>query len=95
MEFGSEVLICVCLCFVVLLGAFTPQYFSHFSSDTVPKCCVHTKKNLFIPFSVPAREQGHSWEKKVPISDWLGGLQTTSRKTPKKFCEAAILLSSH
>ena len=27
-----------------------------------------------------------SWEKKVPISDWLGGLQTTPCKTPKKLC---------
>jgi len=52
-------------------------------------------ENLFTPFSVPAREQVLSWEKKVPMSDWLGGMQTTPRKTPKKFCEAAILLSSH
>ena len=27
-----------------LKGAFTPEYFSHFSSDIVPKCRVHTKK---------------------------------------------------
>ena len=27
------------------IGAFTLQYFSHFCSDIVPKCCVHTKKS--------------------------------------------------
>jgi len=52
-------------------------------------------ENLFTPFSVPAREQVLLWEKKVPMSDWLGGMQTTPRKTQKKCCEAAILLSSY
>ena len=56
-------------------------------------------ENLFTTFSVPAREQVLSWEKKIPMSDAeckpLGGMQTTPRKTPKTFCEAAILLSLH
>ena len=37
------------------------------------------------PFPVAAREQVLSWEEKVPTSDWLGGLQTTPRKTLKSF----------
>ena len=27
------------------------------------------------------------------MSDWLGGMQTTPRKTPKNVCEAAILFA--
>jgi len=65
------------------------------------KFCVHTKKirnynsvheNLFTPFLVPAREQVLSWEKKLPISDWLGELQTTSRKTQKSFVKPPLYL---
>ena len=46
----------------------------------------------FPPFSVPARDQGLSWEKKVPISDWLGELQTTPRKTLKSVVKPPLYL---
>ena len=41
---------------------------------------------------VPARKQVLSLEKKVPISDWLGGLQTTPRKTRKGFVKPPLYL---
>ena len=40
----------------------------------------------FHPFLVPAREE------KVPISDWLGELQTTPRKTRKSFVKPPLYL---
>jgi len=33
-----------------------------------------------------------SWEKKVPISDWLGELHTTPRKTLKSFVKPPFYL---
>jgi len=44
---------------------------------------------------LPAREVVPKKYQKSTNFYWLGELQTTPRKNPKKFCEAAILLSSH
>ena len=81
------------------IGAFTPQYFSHFSSDIVPKCRVHTKKNpelelvhenFFTPFSVPAREQGLSWRKWFLFLIGWADCKPRPVKLPKSFVKPSF-----
>ena len=48
--------------------------------------------NLFTPFQSLVERWYFPGEEKVPISDWLGELQTTPRKTPKGFVKPPFYL---
>jgi len=50
--------------------------------------------NIFTPFQSLLERWYFPGEEKVPISDWLGELQTTPRKTPKAILFAHISIIS-